>query len=50
MTSIPRDASMTHDYNSLRQLDLNLLLALDILVEEARVNPYARKLVEFQKV
>lgn len=35
---------MTIDYTSLRQLDLNLLLALDILIEEANVTQAAEKL------
>lgn len=35
---------MTIDYTSLRQLDLNLLLALDLLVEEASVTQAAQKL------
>lgn len=35
---------MTIDYTSLRQLDLNLLLAFDILVEEASVTQAAEKL------
>lgn len=44
MTSIPDNSSMTIDYTSLRQLDLNLLLALDILIEEASVTQAAEKL------
>lgn len=35
---------MTIDYASLRQLDLNLLLALDLLIEEASVTQAAEKL------
>lgn len=35
---------MTIDYTNLRQLDLNLLLALDVLIEEANVTKAAEKL------
>lgn len=35
---------MTIDYASLRQLDLNLLLALDVLIQEASVTQAAEKL------
>lgn len=44
MTLIPEDSSVTIDYSSLRQLDLNLLLAFDILVQEASVTQAAEKL------
>ncbi|MEM9093034.1 MAG: LysR family transcriptional regulator [Cyanobacteria bacterium P01_F01_bin.53] len=44
MKLIPEDVPVTLDYNSLRQLDLNLLLALDILVKEASVTQAAEKL------
>lgn len=44
MKLIPEESALTIDYVSLRQLDLNLLLAFDILVEEASVTQAAEKL------
>jgi DNA-binding transcriptional LysR family regulator len=44
MPSIPNDLSMKIDYENLRQLDLNLLIALDVLITEASVTKAAEKL------
>ncbi|AFY58479.1 transcriptional regulator [Rivularia sp. PCC 7116] len=44
MTSIPPPSSVNIDYTNLRKLDLNLLVALDVLIEEASVTKAAEKL------
>ena len=44
MSSIPDSANVNIDYNNLRQLDLNLLIALDVLIAEASVTKAAEKL------
>ncbi|NER83834.1 MAG: LysR family transcriptional regulator [Leptolyngbya sp. SIO1D8] len=44
MLSIWTASSVTIDYANLRNLDLNLLLALDVLIEEASVTKAAEKL------
>lgn len=44
MPSIPDSSNVNIDYNNLRQLDLNLLIALDVLVTEASVTKAAKKL------
>lgn len=44
MSLIPDEPSVTLDYAGLRQLDLNLLLAFDILVETASVTQSAERL------
>jgi DNA-binding transcriptional LysR family regulator len=44
MPSIPDSSRVNIDYNNLRQLDLNLLVALDVLIAEANVTKAAEKL------
>lgn len=44
MPSISDSANVNIDYNNLRQLDLNLLIALDVLVTEASVTKAAKRL------
>ncbi|MEO1374834.1 MAG: LysR family transcriptional regulator [Cyanobacteria bacterium J06635_10] len=44
MTSIPDSSPVNIDYKNLRKLDLNLLIALDVLIEEASVTKAAEKL------
>ncbi|MEB3219291.1 MAG: LysR family transcriptional regulator [Nostocales cyanobacterium 94392] len=44
MTSIPPFLSVNIDYTNLRKLDLNLLIALDVLIEEVSVTKAAEKL------
>ena len=44
MPSIPNSSNVNIDYNNLRQLDLNLLIALDVLIAEASVTKAAAKL------
>lgn len=44
MSSIWNVSSVTIDYTNLRKLDLNLLLALDVLIEENSVTKAAEKL------
>ena len=44
MTSIPDNFSANIDYSNLRKLDLNLLVALDVLIDEASVTKAAEKL------
>lgn len=44
MASIPTSSSVNIDYENLRKLDLNLLIALDVLIEEASVTKAAEKL------
>ncbi|MEM8720019.1 MAG: LysR family transcriptional regulator [Cyanobacteria bacterium P01_G01_bin.39] len=44
MSSIPDSSEVNIDYNNLRQLDLNLLVALDVLIAEASVTKAAKKL------
>ena len=44
MTSIPKIFPVNIDYTNLRKLDLNLLIALDVLIQEASVTKAAEKL------
>ena len=44
MSSIIPGSAMNIDYKNLRQLDLNLLVALDVLIAEASVTRAAEKL------
>ncbi len=44
MPSISDSSRVNIDYNNLRQLDLNLLIALDVLIAEASVTKAAKKL------
>ncbi|MEM7762099.1 MAG: LysR family transcriptional regulator [Cyanobacteria bacterium P01_A01_bin.40] len=44
MSSIPDSSRVNIDYNNLRQLDLNLLIALDVLITEASVTKAAERL------
>ncbi|MGD1912967.1 MAG: LysR family transcriptional regulator [Rivularia sp. (in: cyanobacteria)] len=44
MTSISDDSPVNIDYTNLRELDLNLLIALDVLITEASVTKAAERL------
>ena len=44
MNSIPDDSPVNIDYTNLRELDLNLLIALDVLITEASVTKAAERL------
>ena len=44
MNSIPDDSPVNIDYINLRELDLNLLIALDVLITEASVTKAAERL------
>ena len=44
MKSIPNDSPVNIDYINLRELDLNLLISLDVLIAEASVTKAAEKL------
>ncbi|MEO1184589.1 MAG: LysR family transcriptional regulator, partial [Cyanobacteria bacterium J06636_27] len=44
MNSIPDDSPVNIDYINLRELDLNLLIALDVLIAEASVTKAAERL------